>query len=211
MSAGPQRKILAFEPGHLREAKASLHSGEDKGVIASAGPAAPIRRGEQGIDFGSCQKGYHGTCEAFARYRQDALDLRGVFRHLECGITKEGVDRRQTQVTRSHADLILLLQVIQELPDQGRGDLLETQLRGRSVMALLDELEEPTERIAIGGDGVRARLTLLNQPLQEKPFEQGRKGNGITHDGVSQRCSRRRIASRISSGEPLKYHWVSAT
>lgn len=211
MSAGPQGKVPALEPGHLREAEAGLRSSEDKGVIAPAGPAAPIGRGEQGINFGTREKADHGACEAFARDRQDALDLRGVLGHLKGGITKEGVDGRQTQVTSSHADLIVLFQVIQKLPDQWSGDLLESQLRGRFVLALLDELEQSTERIAIGGDGVRAHLTLLHQPLQEKPFEQGRKSNGIAHDAFPQRCSRRRIASRMSSGEPLKYHWVSAT
>ena len=58
---------------------------------------------------------------------------------------------------------------------------------------------------------MRAHLALLHQPLQEKSLEQRRETGCITHAGFPQRCSRRRIASRMSSGEPLKYHWVSAT
>src|SRR5437868_4079271 len=120
---------------------------------------------------------------------------------LEGRETKEGMDRCQAQVTRSNADAIVLFKVIQELPDQGCGDLLEPQLRGRLMQVLLRELEQPTERIAIGRDGVRTHLTLLHQALQEKPFKQGCKTDRGAHSDFPQRCSRRRIASRISSGE----------
>jgi hypothetical protein len=134
-----------------------------------------------------------------------------VLRRLKGYISKERMDRCQPQVARAHADPVVLFQMVQKLCDQGRGDLLESKLRGPRVQVLLGELQQPTECIAIGGDGVRAYLTLLHQPLQEESLEQRSEVRRFVHADLPHRCSRRRIASRISSGDPLRYHWVSAT
>ena len=49
-------EILAIESGHLGEAQACLHGDQQKGVITPARPRALIRRGKQGIDFGTRQE-----------------------------------------------------------------------------------------------------------------------------------------------------------
>ncbi len=131
VTPGPEDEILTFEPGHLREAEAGLGGGQNKSMIASAGPGVPIGCGKQRIDFRACEKTDQGAREALAWNRQNPLDLGGVLGRLEGCITKKGMDRRQTQVTRSDADAVVLLQVIEELPDQGRANLLELQLRRR--------------------------------------------------------------------------------
>ena len=74
------------------------------------------------------------------------------------------------------------------------------------MQALLRELEEATKRITVGADGMRAHLALLHQTLQEEPLKQRREAEAGAHDAFPQRCSRRRIASRMSSGEALRYH-----
>ena len=96
----------------------------------------------------------------------------------------------------------MLLQMIEKRHDQRRIDLLERQARRRRVQPLLRKLQQQTEGIAIRTDRVRTRLPLLHQALGEEPFQQGSQAEGGGHDRSSQRCSSRRIASRISSGEP---------
>src|SRR5258708_6439099 len=68
------------------------------------------------------------------------------------------------------------------------------------------------ESVAIGTDGVRTRLALLHQALSKETLQQCRQTDaGSAHGRSSQRCCSRSIASRISSGEPSKYHCVSPT
>src|SRR5665213_538336 len=152
MGASAKNQILVFKSGHLRKAKAGLYGRQHKRVIAAAGPGVPARCGEQRIDFWARKKVDQRAGEALARNGQDTLDLQGVLRRLKGHISKERMDRRQAQVTRAHADPVMFFQMVQKLRDQGRGDLLESKLRGPRVQVLLGELQQPTERIAIGGD-----------------------------------------------------------
>ena len=133
MGAGAKNKILALKPGHLREAKASLYRRQHERMVAPVGPGVRARRSEERIDFWAIEKADQGACEALARNRQDALDLQGVFRRLKGRIPKERMDRRQAKVARAHADPVLLFQMVQKLSDQGRGDLLQSKLRGLRV------------------------------------------------------------------------------
>src|SRR5436189_4572844 len=50
VSAGPEDKVLAFEPGHLGYAQTRLYGDQEEGVIAPAKPGVRIRSGQQGID-----------------------------------------------------------------------------------------------------------------------------------------------------------------
>jgi hypothetical protein len=112
VSAGTEDEVFTFESGHLREAKASLRGGQNECVVAPAGPPTSIRRGQQRIHFRTREETDQGTREALARDRKNALDLRGVLGQLKGRKTKEGMDRRQAQITRSNADAIVSFQVI---------------------------------------------------------------------------------------------------
>ena len=67
------------------------------------------------------------------------------------------------------------------------------------------------EGVAIGTDGVRTRLALLHQALSKETLQQCRQADGSAHGRSSHRSCSRCIASRMSSGEPSKYHCVSET
>ena len=92
-----------------------------------------------------------------------------------------------------------------------RGPLLAS--RPLSFLESGEEVQELTESIAVGTDGVGTRLALLHQAVGEEPLLQHGKASslGHGHGRSSQRPSSRRMAWRISSGEPLRYHCVSAT
>jgi hypothetical protein len=100
----------------------------------------------------------------------------------------------------------VLLQAIEKGHDQWGVNLLEVQPGRGLLQSLLHELQKMTEGIAVGRDGVGTRLALLHQALGKEALHQRRKAHWRGHGRSSQRCSSRRIASRISSGEPLKYH-----
>ncbi len=180
-------------------------------MIASTGPGASIRCVEQCVDLRSTEKVYQGACEAFARDGEQTLDLCRMGWQLERGVAKEGMYCREAQITAAHAEATTLLQIVQKGHDQRCVDLLDAQPRGCLMQALLRERQELSERVAIGTDGVRACLTLLHQALREEALQQRRQAYGSAHGRSSQRCSSRRIASRISSGAPSRYHCVSAT
>src|SRR5215472_8718646 len=133
-------------------------------------------------------------------------------RDLESCESKEGVESGQAQIAAARADASMLFQIVQKRRDQRRIDLLKVQL-GRCLMyALLGELQELAKGVTIRTDGVGARLALLHQALGKETLQQGREAQGGIHGLPSfQRCSSRCIASRINSGQALRYQNVSLT
>jgi len=61
----------------------------------------------------------------------------------------------------------LLLEVLEERGDQRRVELGDVQLAGRLAGALRGEAQQQAERQAVGGDRVRARCALADQPVGE--------------------------------------------
>ena len=112
VGTGSEDEIFTFESGHLREAEARLCGGQNECVIAPAGPPTSIGRGQQRIHFRTREETDQGSREALARDRENTLDLRGMLGQLKGRITKEGMDRRQAQITCSNADAIVPFQVI---------------------------------------------------------------------------------------------------
>ena len=85
-------------------------------MITPAGPCALIRRGQQGIDFGTREEWDQGSRESLAGNGQHPLDLCGMCWRLEGRVTKEGMDRRQAQIAAANAESVALLQIVQETP-----------------------------------------------------------------------------------------------
>ncbi len=76
---------------------------------------------------------------------------------------------------------------------------------GGRVQPRVRKSQQQAERVAIGRDGVRTRLALVEQAIREEPFQQRGERRAAAHGWASHRRSRRRIASRISSGQALRY------
>jgi hypothetical protein len=71
------------------------------------------------------------------------------------------VQRSEAQISATNAQP-LLLQAIQKRHDQRGVNLLEIQLGRCFMQPLLHELQELTEGVAVGTDGVGTRLALLH-------------------------------------------------
>jgi hypothetical protein len=132
-------------------------------------------------------------------------------REFEGHVAKERVNSGEAQIAAANAQSPLPLELIEKRHDQRRVDLLEHQRVRRLLQTLLRELQKQAEGVAIGTDRVGADPALLHQTLDEETLEKRSKAGGGGHGRCSQRRSSRDIASRINSGEALKYHCVSAT
>ena len=172
---------------------------QEQRVIAAPEPRALIGRGEQRVDLGPGEKGDLAPRETLAGHGEHALDLRGMGGGLECGVSKERVDGGQPQIPAPHTQAVRF-ELIQKRADQRGVHGLQTESRRRRVQPLVGKFQEQAERIAIGRNGVGARLSLLQETVREEPFQEGRQRDvgGIMTDppsaaprGASPRASAR--------------------
>jgi hypothetical protein len=94
-------------------------------VVAAAGPAVAVGRGEQRVDLFVAQVRDDGLLAAFGWVREDARDRVGVLGVPECGVVKQRADRGQSRVARGGAVGALVLEVIEERADQVGVEMLE--------------------------------------------------------------------------------------
>ena len=128
-----------------------------------------------------------------------------MLRGFQSRVAEEGTDGSQPQVATTGAVVTVFLQLIQELEDHGHGEVGQGELRRRSAQALLDELQEQTEGVAIGGDGMRAGPPLGQQTLGEEALQQYRQVSRGLHRSPFHRCSSRAPAACIKAGVLLRY------
>ena len=69
------------------------------------------------------------------------------------------------------------------------------------------EAEQQPERVAVGGDRLRAGVALGDQTLGEERLKRWRERS---HESTSGSCSRRRLISSSSSGTASRYQYVLA-
>jgi hypothetical protein len=96
---------------------------------------------------------------------QDSLDQSGVVRNFQCRIAKERPNRRQAQVSAPCSIGAVILQVIQECPEEWGIQVFHRQLRRWFVQPFLSELQQQAEGIPIGNDSMWARPSLSNETL----------------------------------------------
>src|SRR5207302_2061952 len=137
VSTDAERDIPACQPGHFRQTKPRLRRYSKEGVVAPAEPAALIGRGEQCLDFRTGEEMHQCPRKALAGNGQDALDLGSMVRHFECGIPKEGVDGRKSQIPAACAQPAILLQVVEKRHDQRSIDGLEGEQCWLGMQSLL--------------------------------------------------------------------------
>ncbi len=81
------------------------------------------------------------------------------------GEAEQRVDRSQARVAGPGAVAAVVLEVIEELCDQRRVEILDLQLARRLAGVLPGEAEQQPEGVAVCGDRVRTGAFLVDQPL----------------------------------------------
>ena len=163
----------------------------------------PVGGGEQRVGFLRGEVADDGALAAAGRDGQDLADHGGVLGCPRGRVAEQRVDRGQPGVAGGAAVSPLVLEVLQELPDQRGVEVGEAEPAGCCPGPLLSEGEQELARVAVGRDRVRAGLLLPGEPVGEEPLQDG----GEVAHGASRpsACSSRPAARARSPGTAWRY------
>src|SRR3989442_10180574 len=131
-------------------------------------------------------------------------------RHAILEKVHKGLDRHQSGITRAGAVMALGLQIVEELHDQWRIELLQRQRRRRQLQSRTGELEQELECIGIAVTGMLARTALQRQTFTEKGTHVG--GNRChTFSSFFKKASHACAMLPSSCGVLAKYQYVLLT
>ena len=119
------------------------------------------------------------------------------------GVGEQRADRGQAQVAGPGAVVPLALEVVQERRDRDGVQVVPVELGGHLPGPLVHEGEQQPQGVAVGGDGLRAGLTLLDEPVGEERLQRGRDQRHGRAAGQAVSC--RAAASASSSGAADRY------
>ena len=193
------------ERGELGGAQPGLDREQEQRVVAASGPGRAIRCGEQRVDLLLVEERDERSVGAFRWDREHALDVVGVFGMAQRGIPIERVDRRQAGVSGAGAVAAVGLEVIEERGDGVGVEIGDVEHRRFPPATRGGEPQQQSDRVAVGGDRVRAGVALLEQSLGEERLH-GRSER--THELASCAASSRCPAIAINSGAACKYQNV---
>ena len=179
----PRARRRAVESGQFGDPQAGLDGQQQQRAVAAAFPAAAVGRVEEGVDLGCGEKRDQLLVEPFGRDGQHPLDELGVLGVTQGRVGEQRADRGQAQVAGARAVVPVVFEVVEERRDQVRVEVGPVQ-RGRAALsgALLGEPEQQLERVAVGGDGAWADLTLLGEPVgEERLAAWGRSRSSCRH------------------------------
>jgi hypothetical protein len=137
-------------------------------VVAPTGPCGPVWRGEQRVHLGLGEVAEQAALEAFGRDREHAGDARGVLGVVKRGEAEQGADRCEPGVSRAGGVAALALEMVEELADELSVDVGKIQVGWLLPGVLLGECQQELERVAVGGNGLRARVPLPDEPVGEE-------------------------------------------
>ena len=119
------------------------------------------------------------------------------------GVGKQRPDRGRAHVAGPGAVMPLGFEVVQELRDRDGVQVVPVELGGHLPGPLVHEGEQQPQGVAVGRDGLRAGLALLEEPVGEERLQRGRDQR---HDrAASQAVCCRVAASASSSGAADRY------
>ncbi len=207
VGARPEMDVGAAQADQLGHAQSRLDREQQQGVIAPPGPGRAVRGAEEGLDLGLGQERDEVAGEALGWNGQHSADRLRVLGMAQGGVPEQRTDGRQAGIPGPDAVAPIALEVVEEGADERRVDLADIERRWSCPGAVGGERQEQAERVAIGGDRLRARLALPDEPIGEERLE----GRGERAHGRSPRWrSRRSPAAASSSGAADRYQYVAA-
>jgi hypothetical protein len=158
--------------------------------------------GQQRFGFLAGEVGHHRPGEPLRRDGEHPGDLLGVLGVLQGREAEQRVDRGQPGVAAARAVAPLAFEVVQERGHQRCVEILDPEPGGRRAGVLLSEDQEQPQRVAVGGDGVRAGVLLPGEPVGEERLQGGGQRG---HDIAAEPDSSRSATSASSSGAADRY------
>src|SRR6266699_287597 len=141
---------------------------------------------EERLEFGPIQERDERALATLGWYCEHPLNEGGMFRvDVRC-VLEEGVDGGQSSIPGGHPVATILLEVLQEGADQVGIQILERELRGGLARPVVDEHQQHSKCVTVGGHRVWTGLALLPESLAEEGFETGReRTHGSSPSAVS--------------------------
>jgi hypothetical protein len=161
------------------DAHSGLDREEQHRVVAAPDPSGAVRCSEQRVDLAAVEVGDGGLAVAGGGDLEHAGDAGGVLGVSQCGVAEQRVDRREPRVAGAGAVASVLVEVGEKRGDERRVEVRDVEPAWRFPGPLLGEAQEQTQRVAVGGDRVRADLALGQHALREERFQRGRE---LGHD-----------------------------
>jgi hypothetical protein len=175
MRTRSQDNVLASQAYQLGNPKASLHGEQQHGPVAAPYPGGKIGCREKGVDLLSIQKFDRPPFVTFGRHREDSLTKQHMGRFLESHVLKEGMNRRQADIAGASAIPSAVLEMIEEITNEGHVQVLDREIRGCFTEPFFCKMEEQTEGIAIPRDCIGTCSLLPEQSIRKEGLKQGGK------------------------------------
>ena len=119
MGTRSQNNVLASQAYQLGDPKASLHGEQQQGPVAAPYPSGKVGSPQKGVDLFPIQKFDGPPFVAFAGHREDSLTMQRMGRFLESHVLKEGMNRRQADISGASAILSVVLEMIKKVSNEG--------------------------------------------------------------------------------------------
>jgi hypothetical protein len=191
MRASTQHDVLAGQANQLGDPDAGLHGEQKQCPIATPFPSGKIGRRQKGVDLFPIEKFDGPPFVAFGGHRQDSLTKQRMGRLLECHVSKEGMNRSQADISGPGAILTVVLEMIEEITNEGHVQVLDREIRGCFTEPFFCKMQEETEGIAIPRYCIGACSLLSKQSICKECLQQRRKA-GSHYRRASFPLSRRR-------------------
>jgi len=118
MRTRSQNDVLASQAYQLGYPKASLNGEQQQGPVAAPDPGGKVRCPQKGVDLFPVQKFDGPPFVAFGRHREDSLTKQRMGRFLKSNVLKEGMNRRQADISGASAVLSAVLEMIEEITNE---------------------------------------------------------------------------------------------
>jgi hypothetical protein len=125
VGTGSQYDVLPAKSNQFRNPQASLDGHDEKGSISAADPSRKVRCCDQSIDFFALEKLDKPTLIALVWYGEDALAEQRMGGFFQGNVSKEGMDCRQPYISSASGIPTISFEMIEELTDEGRIEILK--------------------------------------------------------------------------------------
>ena len=165
---GLESNVNNTNPDQFRHPQSTGKTEVQHCAITNTHTVCRIRSIQDRLHFLGCQMPHKTRVRLLGGNRQNAVNLFEGRWHPVLHIPHERLDRCEPNVSGSSAVSARCFQVIQEVHDEYCIDVLQLQLRGRSLQAVARIFKEEPESVRVRVTGVRAGLALQRQPLLEE-------------------------------------------
>ncbi len=125
---------------------------------------------------------------------------------VQGGIAEQGADRGKSGIAGPHTVFSVALQMVEEGPDQGCIEIVDTEFGRRLAVPLRREDKQQPKGVAIGLNRVRADLALADEAVGEERLQaRGERA----HASPARWRSSRSPARPSNSGAADRYQYVA--